>query len=68
MIKIVSVDGVVNLAGELDEFAVEHLLHIEQMNVGEWWMRLGDASLTITIEQDGRLRVDVLRGFYDSTP
>ena len=39
-------------------------LHLEQMDVREWWLRVGDARVWIAIGADGTAKVDVVRGFY----
>jgi hypothetical protein len=54
-------------SGTFDELVVDHWLHIEQMDTRVWWLRVGDARLMATIEADGRVVVDVLRGFYEVT-
>lgn len=51
--------------GTIDEVVVDDWLHLEQMDVRQWWMRVGDARIWINIEPDGSARVDVERGFYD---
>lgn len=47
-----------------DELVVDHWLHIEHLDAHIWWMRIGDARLHVTVEPDGRVRVDVERGAY----
>lgn len=47
-----------------DELVVGGWLHIEQLEVGVCWMRVGDARLTVSLEPDGGATVDVQRGFY----
>lgn len=51
--------------GCFDELVVDHWLHIEQMDAFTWWVRLGDARLTTLIDSNGRVTVDILRGFYE---
>ena len=51
--------------GILDEIVVDDWLHLEQMNESQWWMRVGDARLWISIEGDGKARVNIERGCYD---
>ncbi|NUP08114.1 MAG: hypothetical protein HOW73_18865 [Polyangiaceae bacterium] len=55
----------VSAAGTFDELVVDHWLHIEQMEERTWWFRVGDARLMASVDVDGRLSLDVLRGFYD---
>jgi hypothetical protein len=50
--------------GLFDELVVDHWLHIEWMDGGNWWARIGDARLNIAIAQDGSVRLDVERGVY----
>lgn len=50
--------------GTFDELVVDHWLHVESMDERQWWMRVGDARLLVSIEPDGRTRVDIERGFY----
>lgn len=50
--------------GTFDELTVDGWLHIEQLEERVWWMRVGDARLTFSIEADGQASVDVQRGFY----
>ncbi|NVJ09682.1 hypothetical protein HUW63_31220 [Myxococcus sp. AM001] len=50
--------------GIFDELTVDHWLHVEQLDVREWWLRVGDARLLVSVESGGAVRVDVERGFY----
>lgn len=50
--------------GVFDELVVDDWLHIEQMDECCWWMRIGDADLTVHIEDDGRPRVNIQRGVH----
>jgi hypothetical protein len=52
--------------GVFDELTVDHWLHIEQLGEREWWMRVGDARLLVTVSSEGAVRVDVERGFYSA--
>ncbi len=52
--------------GLFDELVVDDWLHIEKMDRNVWWMRLGDACITITLSQDDRPVVDIERGFYET--
>lgn len=51
--------------GILDEVVVDDWMHLEQMDERQWWMRVGDARIWVTIEDDGTARVDVERGRYE---
>jgi hypothetical protein len=50
--------------GIIDEVVIDDWLHLEQMNEREWWLRVGDARVSIEIETDGSVRVDIERGAY----
>ena len=50
--------------GVLDEVVIQPWLHLEQLDEREWWMRLGDARILINVAADGKVRVDVERGYY----
>lgn len=39
---------------EFDELAVGNWLHIEQMDVGSWWMTVGGVVINLTADRDGR--------------
>jgi hypothetical protein len=47
-------DEITPIEAIFDEIVVDHWLHVEQMTRNGWWMRLGDASLFITVGNDGR--------------
>jgi hypothetical protein len=51
--------------GLFDELTLEHWFHIEQMDEDLWWMRVGDARITVAVGPDGQPSVAVERGFYD---
>jgi hypothetical protein len=53
--------------GVLDEVVVDDWLHLEQMDARQWWLRLGDARILISIEPSGKARVDIERGSYEQT-
>lgn len=53
--------------GVFDELVVDHWLHIEQMDERCWWMRVGDADITININEDATQDVIIRRGVHDST-
>ena len=48
--------------GLLDEVVVGDWLHLEKLDPGQWWLRVGDADVAITLEAGGAVRVDVTRG------
>ena len=50
--------------GIFDELVIDQWLHLEQMGPRSWWMRVGDARLSIRIDKDGQARVTVERGVY----
>ena len=53
-----------------DELVIDDWFHIEQMKKNEWWARIGDAYLWITIkdnDSDNRAIVDIMRGAYGGT-
>ena len=39
-----------------DELVVDHWLHVEQMDTGTWWMRVGNQTFLVHVDRDGRLR------------
>lgn len=47
-----------------DELTVEPWLHVEQLEERVWWMRVGDARVSISLDPDGQVTVDMQRGFY----
>ena len=49
--------------GSFDELVVGEWLHVENMDDGSWWMRVGDARLMIAVV-NGEVTVDVERGAY----
>lgn len=51
--------------GVLDEVVIDDWLHLEQMDTRQWWMRLGDARIVITIGPTGKACVDIERGSYE---
>lgn len=51
--------------GEFDELVVSPWLHIEQLDAGTWWLRVGDARLEVRIPGEGQPEVDIVRGFHD---
>lgn len=50
--------------GVFDELWVDDWLHIEEMEDGYWWMRVGDAEIHVDVDLEGRVTVDVVRGSY----
>jgi hypothetical protein len=49
--------------GVFDELVVDDWLHVEKMDEGAWWLRVGDARLNVRIV-NGVTEVDVERGVY----
>ena len=56
----VEVEGV----GVFDELVVDDWIHLEQMDDGVWWIRIGDARVIITVAPGQQPTVDVCRAFY----
>lgn len=50
--------------GTLDELVVDDWLHLEHMEGRQWWLRVGDARLWISVDEAGKVQVDVERGCY----
>jgi hypothetical protein len=50
--------------GIFDELVVDDWLHIEQMDHSQWWMRIGDAQVFVTVQSDGKSEVNITRGVY----
>ncbi|HVQ94249.1 MAG TPA: hypothetical protein VMU51_24635 [Mycobacteriales bacterium] len=62
-------DSRIDLSGHgvFDEVVVDQWLHVEKMDLGTWWMRIGDARVTVTVTAGAEPRVDVERGTYAET-
>jgi hypothetical protein len=39
---------------ELDEVVIGSWLHLEQMDVGQWWLNVGGVTVWVTADRDGR--------------
>ena len=52
--------------GIFDELVLDDWFHLERMQDRLWWMRVGDARILVTIEEDGGAKFTVERGFYDT--
>jgi hypothetical protein len=50
--------------GTLDEFVLDDWLHVEHMDGKQWWLRVGDIRLWVSIDEAGNTQVDVERGCY----
>jgi hypothetical protein len=50
--------------GGVDELVVDDWIHLEQTDDDVWWLRIGDARVTITVASGQQLVVDVCRAFY----
>ena len=50
--------------GEFDELIVNGWLRVEQLESAVYWIRVGDARLIATLGAEGRVTVDIQRGFY----
>lgn len=55
----------VELPGPIDEVAIGEWFHVENQDDDLWWMRVGDALVTVALS-DGRVEVEVRRGEYAS--
>lgn len=47
-----------------DELVVDQWFHLEWMAGDRWWARIGDARISVAIDERGKPTVDVERGFY----
>lgn len=43
--------------GGFDEIVVGQWLHLERMNTGQWWFRLGDREADIDVDANGKATV-----------
>jgi len=50
---------------EFDELVVGSWLHVEQMDVGVWWLNVGGVTLNIRADRDGRPQWVSVTGPYD---
>jgi hypothetical protein len=50
--------------GVFDELVLDDWLHIEHMEGRQWWLRVGDARLWVSIDEAGKPQVDIERGYY----
>lgn len=53
--------------GVLDEVVIQPWFHLEQLDERQWWMRIGDARVFVTVGDKDDIRVDIERGFYEET-
>jgi hypothetical protein len=49
--------------GAVDEVVVDEWFHLEELRQDHWWVRIGDARVSIT-RNGKQIRVDVERGSY----
>jgi hypothetical protein len=47
---------------EFDELAVGQWCHIEQMDIGQWWMNIGGVTLWVNADRDGRAKCVTVYG------
>jgi hypothetical protein len=47
-----------------DELVVDQWFHLEWMDGDQWWARIGDARISVTIDESGIPTVDIERGVY----
>jgi hypothetical protein len=59
-------DGKIEITnqGELDEVVIGQWFHLERLDDNEWWLRVGDARILVSIGKQGEADVDIERGFY----
>jgi hypothetical protein len=50
--------------GVFDELVLDEWLHLEKMDVDEWWLRIGDARIWVSRDESGKVQVDIERGCY----
>ena len=50
--------------GYLDEVVLDQWFHLERMDKRLWWLRVGDARLMVSLEDGGRVQVEIERDFY----
>jgi hypothetical protein len=50
--------------GVFDELVIDNWLHLEQMTDTSYWMRVGDARISIVRASDGNVVVTVERDIY----
>jgi hypothetical protein len=50
------VEGPIQIHGGdvFDELVVDGWLHLEQMNCRDWWMRVGEHTIWVTVGKDGK--------------
>ena len=49
--------------GAFDELAVGGWLHVERIDHRQWFISIGDATATVSVEADGRVRIQRQEGF-----
>jgi hypothetical protein len=47
-----------------DELVIDNWFHLEQMDDGVYWMRLGDARIDIVVDEEGKADLKIDRGAY----
>jgi hypothetical protein len=47
--------------GVFDELVVDNWLHIEQMNVRDYWMKLGPIMINVRLRTDGKMDIGIER-------
>jgi len=45
--------------GMFDELVIDQWLHLEQMDDDRWWLRIGDVTMSGTIDADGNAKATV---------
>lgn len=51
--------------GVFDELVIDDWLHLEQMDERRWWMRVGDARISISVREGGGAEVSIERDIYE---
>jgi hypothetical protein len=50
--------------GVFDELVLDEWLHLENMDIDEWSLRVGDARIWVSRDENGKVQVDIERGCY----
>jgi hypothetical protein len=47
---------------DFDELVISRVLHVEQMDVGTWWLNVGGVVIHVTADRDGRPKHVLVEG------
>jgi hypothetical protein len=47
---------------EFDELVIGRWIHLEQMNIGQWWINIGGVTINVTADRDGRPKFVLVQG------